>query len=134
MQAGKIPAVDVVRTVDDQLVEDAGEQFVQHVGATGQQAMQVPALRHPPASGKGGGQRIALHHRDRFEELAERTRGQQARDARSQNHRMIADLGHGPPPLLSVHLTKVMVTVGGGRRQRSRLRQSIADDACAQLK
>ena len=78
VQPRQIPAVEVVRAVEDQLVEDAGEQLLDHLGAAGQQAVQVPALRNTPASGGVGvGQRVALHHRNR----CRRTRPATARPA-----------------------------------------------------
>jgi hypothetical protein len=109
-----------VRTAEDHLVEDAGEQFLEHLGAAGQQAMEVAALRHTSTGGafigKDVGQGVALHHRYRVVELAQRTRGQQTGDARSQYHRMCADLRHRKPPLPSVCLTKALLTARRGRR------------------
>ena len=76
----QIPAVEVPRPVEDQLVEDAGEQFLENLGAAGQQAVEVAALRHAPTGGasvgKGVGQRVALDHRNRVEEVGQRPRGQ----------------------------------------------------------
>src|SRR5690242_16760814 len=88
--------------------------------------MEVAALRHAAAGGGGFGRdvghRIALHHRDGVEELAESTRGDQTRHARSQYQCVIADLCHNPPPVLSAYLTKAMLMVRKRGRQRSRLR------------
>jgi hypothetical protein len=126
VQPGKVPAIQVVRAVHDHLIEDAREQLLEYLSAAGQQAMEVATLWHAPPSGGGFGrdvgQRIALHHRDRVEELAERSRGHQTRHARSQYQRVLADLCHTPPPVLSAYLTKAMLMVRKRGRQRSRLR------------
>ena len=57
------------------LIEDPWEQFLEYLGTAGQQAMQVPALRHTPASRAGARtgvrQRVALHHRNGVVELAQ---------------------------------------------------------------
>jgi hypothetical protein len=75
VQPGKILPVQVVRTIEDQLIEDPWEQFLEYLGTAGQQAMQVPALRHTPASRAGARtgirQRVALHHRNGVVELAQ---------------------------------------------------------------
>ncbi|WP_243394196.1 hypothetical protein [Mycobacterium ahvazicum] len=122
VQLRQIPAVDVMRAVDDQLVEDSGEEVLENLCTAGQQAVQVLALRHTPAGYADVGQRVALHHRHHVIELTERPSGQQTGHARSQYHRVHTDLRHSPPPVLSVYLTKAMLLTADRGRQRSRLR------------
>jgi hypothetical protein len=93
-----------MRTVEHQLVEDAGEQLLENPGAAREQAMHVPTLRHTAASGGGGQQQVTLHHCDGVEEVGQRARGQQPGHAGSQYHRVTADLGFaGQRDFLHVH-------------------------------
>src|SRR5690349_21888402 len=105
---------------------NAREYLLEYLSAARQQAMHVTPLWHAPASGGGFGRdvgrRIALHHRDRVEELGKRPRGHQAGHARSQYQRVIPDLCHNPPPVLRSCPTKPMLTAYDAGRQRSRLR------------
>src|ERR1700682_478757 len=60
--------------------------------------MDMPALRHTATVNGGVAQRIPLHHGDRFKKLGRCPRSHQARHAGAQNHPMLTELRHKPPP------------------------------------
>src|SRR5580693_6256754 len=73
---------------------EAGEQLVDYLPASGVQAMQMTAVRHPLAMLPGWWQRIALDNRYLPAELRQNPCGQQTGHAGAENDCVITGSGH----------------------------------------
>jgi hypothetical protein len=97
--SGGVAADSAVR---GHLLQEPGEQVVEHLGAAGVQDMQVPALRHAPTVLPDCRHGVAVHDRDPRVGLCQHPRRQQPRHARAQDHGMVtARIADGHPAPLS---------------------------------
>jgi Cytochrome P450 len=104
-----------MRTVEHQPIEDAGEQFLEHLGTPGQQAMEMPALRYTPTSGRGVGQRFDP---DRF--LPERSKG--------RSRWQYLPFGGGPRSCIGDHFAMLEATLALATIIRTAEIDSLDDD------
>ena len=89
VKLGQFPVVQNGSTVDNQPIENPGEQLIQDLCATRQQKMGMSTLRYPPPVRGIVGQHISFHHRDGPEEIGQHPRGEQPAHARPKNNRTL---------------------------------------------
>ena len=99
---GQIGVVEDRDASPDEFVKEPGKQLSQDLGPSPQQGMHMAALRNAPPVDCIVGQYVPLHHGDRLIKVGKHPRGQQPAHARAENHRMLTDLRHEPPPNLDV--------------------------------
>ena len=83
----------VITVVDDgpgrsKFIQKPRKQLANRLRATGEETVQMPALRHARALFGTIGQSVAVDDGDRFIGLREHPGGEQPRDAGTQNHRV----------------------------------------------